>query len=115
MSETQSLIEWAESFYAESPTWIEFHAAMWAALDRAFPSRTARQAFLVSPDGARLQTMLAALRQRQDHAGDKPPTVTVTVRLPLPLHQSLVAEAKQANLRLHRLCLAKLAQPLVEV
>ncbi|MBI3463366.1 MAG: hypothetical protein HY000_09950 [Planctomycetes bacterium] len=116
-SEADRVVEWARELYAQNPHWVQFHAALWGpggALEAVFPERGERQAFLNSPSGQELQRLLAALRRRQDRDPARKPSVTVTVRVPKPLHEFLIREAAEQQMSLHRLCLAKLAQPLVD-
>ena len=117
VDDAQRVMEWARELFAENPNWVQFHAALWGpggALEVVFPERSNRNSFLASAEGRELQGLLASLRRRQDRQASKTPTVTVTVRLPKPTHEYLVHEASEQNLSLHRLCLAKLVQPLVD-
>ena len=116
-AQASRVMEWARDLYEENPDWVQFHAAGWGpggALEGVFPERDRRQAFMVAQQGRELQGLLAALRRRQDRKARSVPTVTVTVRVPKPTHEFLVQEALDHNLSLHRLCLAKLSQPLLD-
>jgi hypothetical protein len=116
-AEAERVLEWARELYAENPNWVQFHAAIWGpggALEVVLPDRVERQEFQSGAQGRELQRMLASLRRRQDRQPGRRPTVTVTVRVPKPTHEILKREATQNNLSLHRLCLAKLVQPLVD-
>ena len=116
-AQASRVMEWARDLYEENPDWVQFHAAVWGpggALEGVFPERDRRQAFMVAQQGRELQGLLAALRRRQDRKARSVPPVTVPVRVPQPTHEFLVQEALDHNLSLHRLCLAKLSQPLLD-
>lgn len=116
-TDAERVMEWARELYAENPNWVQFYAAIWGpggALEVVLPDRDERQQFQAGEQGRELQRMSASLRRRQDRQPGRKPTVTVTVRVPKPIHEALTAEAAYYNLSLHRLCLAKLVQPLVD-
>lgn len=105
----------AEDLHAMEPTWIVFFNEMLGVdghAHRAFPEAAAYKAFECSPQYARIRELLNDLRSRQPDIHSQEARRVVTVRMPLSLHESLKAEARQYRVSINQLCISKLIRML---
>lgn len=105
----------AEDLHAMEPTWIVFFNEMLGVdghAHRAFPEASDYKAFECSPQYARIRELLNDLRSRQPDIHRQESRRVVTVRMPLSLHESLKAEARQYRVSINQLCISKLIRML---
>lgn len=105
----------AEDLHAMEPTWIVFFNEMLGVdghARRAFPDASDYKAFECSPQYARIRELLNDLRSRQPDIHNQESRRVVTVRMPLSLHESLKAEARQYRISINQLCISKLIRML---
>lgn len=105
----------AEDLHAMEPTWIVFFNEMLGVeghAHRAFPEASDYKAFECSPQYARIRELLNDLRSRQPDIHSQESRRVVTVRMPLSLHESLKAEARQYRVSINQLCISKLIRML---
>jgi len=105
----------AEDLHAMEPTWIVFFNEMLGVdghARRAFPEASDYKAFECSPQYARIRELLNDLRSRQPDIYSQESRRVVTVRMPLSLHESLKAEARQYRISINQLCISKLIRML---
>lgn len=105
----------AEDLHAMEPTWIVFFNEMLGVdghAHRAFPEASDYKAFECSPQYARIRELLNDLRSRQPDIHSQESRRVVTVRMPLSLHESLKAEARQYRISINQLCISKLIRML---
>ena len=83
-------------------------------ISRLFPTVAEKQEFERTEEYARIQQMLAKLREKRQTGGDEEPTRVITVRMPSSLHESLRAEAHCKQTSMNKLCISKLLQVIDE-
>ncbi len=103
----------AEAF-RRSPDWVTFYREILGVdgvIDSLFPTFDKRCDFEKSEEYAKVQQMLARLREKS--RGQKQPdepTRVITVRLPQSLHEALRHEAHNHKTSMNKLCISKLLQ-----
>lgn len=114
-SAATAVLRVAEDLHAMEPTWIVFFNEMLGVdghARRAFPEASDYKAFECSPQYARIRELLNDLRSRQPDIYSQESRRVVTVRMPLSLHESLKAEARQYRISINQLCISKLIRML---
>jgi predicted HicB family RNase H-like nuclease len=110
---TQAHRKAAETF-RRSPDWVTFYREILGVdgvIDSLFPTFDKRSDFEKSEEFAKIQQMLARLREKS--RGQKQPdepTRVITVRLPQSLHEALRHEAHNHKTSMNKLCISKLLQ-----
>lgn len=104
----------AKRLLSEHADWVTFFRRILGPrgiVRREFPSQRDFQKFEQTATHARLQRMLASLREKESTAmDDLEPTRVITVRLPQSLHESLRIEAHGHCTSMNKLCISKLLQ-----
>lgn len=104
----------AYELYCRNPDWVAFFREVLGLnglVRQTFTSRESLAAFEKTPTYARIQQMLARLRDRNRMVlAPKERTQVITVRLPKALHEALRAEAHEHRTSMNQLCISKLLQ-----
>ncbi len=110
----QEVLRVAEDLFRQDPDWVTFFREVLSIdgiVRQAFPEGPELTQFEASEEFAKIQEMLARLRER---GAEKPTfqesTRVITVRMPRSLHQSLQDEAHRRRTSMNKLCIAKLLQ-----
>jgi len=101
----------AEEAYRTSPDWITFFRKVLGSegvVRRTFTSAEELAEFEKTEEYAKIQRMLAQLRQRESEPNPEEPTYVITVRIPRSVHEALFDEAHQYRTTLTKLCISKL-------
>jgi predicted HicB family RNase H-like nuclease len=104
----------AAEVFRRSPDWVAFYREILGVdgvIDSLFPTFDKRCDFEKSEEFAKIQQMLARLREKS--RGQKQPdepTRVITVRLPQSLHEALRHEAHNHKTSMNKLCISKLLQ-----
>ena len=107
----------ASEMFRQKPDWVMFFRevlGVGGVISRLFPTTAEKQEFERTEEYARIQQMLAKLREKRQTGGDEEPTRVITVRMPSSLHESLRAEAHCKQTSMNKLCISKLLQVIDE-
>ena len=107
----------ASEMFRQKPDWVMFFRevlGVGGVISRLFPTAAEKQEFERTEEYARIQQMLAKLREKRQTGGDEEPTRVITVRMPSSLHESLRAEAHCKQTSMNKLCISKLLQVIDE-
>ncbi len=117
MTETNTATEvlrTAEVLFSQEPDWVTFFRkilGLGGAIRQACPTRKSLAEFEQTDAYARVQQMLAKLRERQSDApSPQEDTKVITVRLPKSLHEALREESHEYGTSMNKLCISKLLQ-----
>lgn len=117
MTETQTateVLQAAEALFAQDPDWVTFFQrilGLGGLIRQAYPTPAELAEFEQSEAYARIQQMLARLRERQSDApSSRKDTKVITVRLPKSLHDALREESYEYRTSINKLCISKLLQ-----
>ncbi|MBB74358.1 MAG: hypothetical protein CMJ75_07580 [Planctomycetaceae bacterium] len=103
----------ASEMFRQKPDWVMFFRevlGVGGVVGRLFPTAAEKQEFERTEEYARIQQMLAKLREKRQTGRDEEPTRVITVRMPSSLHESLRAEAHCKQTSMNKLCISKLLQ-----
>ena len=103
----------ASEMCRQKPDWVMFFRevlGVGGVISRLFPTAAEKQEFERTEEYARIQQMLAKLREKRQTGRDEEPTRVITVRMPSSLHESLRAEAHCKQTSMNKLCISKLLQ-----
>ncbi|MAV35346.1 MAG: hypothetical protein CMJ59_07790 [Planctomycetaceae bacterium] len=103
----------AGEMFRQTPDWVMFFRevlGVGGVVSRLFPTTAEKQEFERTEEYARIQQMLAKLREQRQGTRDEEPTRVITVRMPSSLHESLRAEAHSKQTSMNKLCISKLLQ-----
>ena len=103
----------ASEMFRQKPDWVMFFREVLGVdgvISRLFPTSAEKQEFERTEEYARIQQMLAKLREKRQTGRDEEPTRVITVRMPSSLHESLRAEAHCKQTSMNKLCISKLLQ-----
>ena len=117
MTETQTatdVLQAAETLFAQDPDWVTFFQrilGLGGLIRETFVTPESLAAFEQTDAYARIQQMLAKLRERQaDAPYPREDTRVITVRLPKSLHDALREESYEYRTSINKLCISKLLQ-----
>jgi len=117
MTETQTateVLQSAEALFAQDPDWVTFFQRMLGLgglIRQTYTTPESLAEFEQSEAYARIQQMLAKLRERQSDApSPRKDTKVITVRLPKSLHDALREESYEYRTSINKLCISKLLQ-----
>lgn len=104
----------ASEAFRRDPDWVTFYREILGVdgvIDQLFRSFDQRCEFEKTEEFAKIQQMLARLRERsRGQRQPDEPTRVITVRLPQSLHEALRHEAHNHKTSMNKLCISKLLQ-----
>jgi predicted HicB family RNase H-like nuclease len=113
---SRKALRFAEELYRSEPDWLVFFrevSGVNGIVHRLFPQPEMLEEFAKTAEYGQIQDMLGRLRQK---AGRRAPLIepnrVITIRLPMSVHEALIAEATNRGTSMNRLCISKLLQVL---
>ena len=115
----QDVFRVADEIFRQRPSWVTFFREVLGVdgiVRQVYSTPEALAQFEQTPEYARIQQMLAKLRENDADlpGGPREPTRVITVRLPKSLHESLRVEAHDRHTSMNKLCISKLLQVIDE-
>jgi len=108
------VLQLAERYFDQNLDWVSFFREILGisgVIRQAYPTHESLIQFEQTDTYARIQQMLAKLRERQSDApSPQEDTKVITVRLPKSLHEALREESHEYRTSMNRLCISKLIQ-----
>jgi hypothetical protein len=122
MNKEKEILRDAKREAVQSPTWADFSNYLFdqesGLLAKSFPTRSAREAFMKTPEFKKIRQLLNEVRQRTGFVNGATPkrkSGRFVVRVPQSLHAALEHEAEAEGVSLNQLVVAKLAFQLGDV
>ena len=110
----QTVLQVAQELYKQGPDWVTFFRevmGLGGIVRQAYKTQESFTQFEKTKEFQEIQRMLGELRKRRGGGPEEAePTTVITVRLPRSLHESLKIEARDRNMSMNKLCIAKLLQ-----
>jgi len=114
ITKRQEVCRVAAEMFRQNPDWVAFFREVLGVegvARRVFSKAEELEAFEKTEEYAKIQSMVAKLRENSRYQSDSDePTRVITVRLPKSLHESLKAESYQRRTSMNQLCISKLLQ-----
>lgn len=114
-SKARQALEFVQKVAEGTDDWVTLHNSFWGIGGKAselFPARADRTAFAKTPEFQEISDIKLAMMKN----GRRPAAADVSgkflLRLPVPIHAALIAEAEAEDISLNQLCLSKLAMQL---